>query len=126
MPQVRNLKPKYTRHLAVISRFTKNRWGIRGSILRMLYKYVTEMICSYACRDWEVNLNFKVKKVLFSTQQMFTLVICRAYRTTPSDYLVALAGLGPGDLVIARENAFTNVISFGVSIHCFGRSWEIL
>ncbi|GBM71254.1 hypothetical protein AVEN_130477-1 [Araneus ventricosus] len=34
--------------------------------------------------------------------------------------------LEPNYLAIEREPAFTNVISFGVSTHCFGRSWEPL
>ncbi|GBO23948.1 hypothetical protein AVEN_93942-1 [Araneus ventricosus] len=51
-------------------------------------------------------------------------MIYRDYRTTSSDSLFALAGLDPVALVIAREAAFTNVISFGVSTHYFGRSWE--
>ncbi|GBM47933.1 hypothetical protein AVEN_201884-1 [Araneus ventricosus] len=67
-----------------------------------------------------------MKKVLLSTQRMFTLSICRAYRTTSSDSLLVLTGLETVDLVIAREVAFTNVISFGVSTHCFGRSWKLL
>ncbi|GBL92832.1 hypothetical protein AVEN_4539-1 [Araneus ventricosus] len=53
-------------------------------------------------------------------------MIFRAYRTTSSVSLLVLSGLAPVDLVIAREAAFTNVISFGVSTHCFGRSWEPL
>ncbi|GBO28465.1 hypothetical protein AVEN_236371-1 [Araneus ventricosus] len=80
---------------------------------------------SYACGAWGVKLNSNVIKVLLTTQRMFTLMICRAYQTISSDSLLVLAGLEPVDLVIAREAAFTNVISFGASTHCFGRSWEL-
>ncbi|GBM29974.1 hypothetical protein AVEN_167448-1 [Araneus ventricosus] len=52
---------------------------------------------------------------------MFAILICRVYRTTSSDSSLILAVLEQVDLVIARETAFDNVISLGVSIHCFVR-----
>ncbi|GBN37872.1 hypothetical protein AVEN_19878-1 [Araneus ventricosus] len=100
--------------------------GISGLYTYRIPSISNERIHSYSCEAWAIKLNSNVKNVILSTQRMFTLMICRAYRTTSTDSLLVLAGLEPVDLVIAREAAFTKVISFRVSTHCFGGSWESL
>ncbi|XP_035209902.1 uncharacterized protein LOC118184356 [Stegodyphus dumicola] len=89
---------------------TAIKWGLSPQILRIWYKTVTEKIVTYGASVWATRLNTHMRRQLNTIQRQQLLIICKAYKTSPTAALQVLAGVPPLDLFIERETTIGKVI----------------
>ncbi|XP_023218907.1 uncharacterized protein LOC111621079 [Centruroides sculpturatus] len=71
-------------------------WGLNPRNSTLIYKTAIEPALLYAVPVWQEALdNIHIKKRLLSVQRQAAIKITKAYRTAPTDALLAIAGLTP-------------------------------
>lgn len=112
------IRSKVIKFVMAIRRISREKWGLRINILKIMYKAVALPIIKYGSTMWyDQTQNSLVKRHLMATQRALLLLITRACRTTSTVALQVIAGVKPLDLEIieqavsirVRRNISTNV-----------------
>ncbi|XP_054715555.1 uncharacterized protein LOC129225035 [Uloborus diversus] len=85
-------------------RISKNVYGVKTDVLKLIYKKGIVPLISYGSRAWGNSLRKKTNsKLLRRVQRRFLIRIVRAYRTVSYDALFVISGLPPIDFVILND-----------------------
>ncbi|XP_023241889.1 uncharacterized protein LOC111640120 [Centruroides sculpturatus] len=116
-----------------LASIARNHWGYGSVACRLLYIAVLEPILIYGSEVWGTSITkVHIRRKLLSAQTLALITITKAYKTAPTDALLAIANLIPIDIVIKEKvwtfhqlqlstgtvttNRFNNIISqIGVS-----------
>ncbi|XP_023235525.1 uncharacterized protein LOC111634923 [Centruroides sculpturatus] len=80
----------------MIYHIARNTWGISQKHFKLIYKGAIEPALLYAAQIWGESANLvHLKRKLLSVQRTFAIRSCRAYRTAPTDALLAIANITP-------------------------------
>ncbi|XP_067121122.1 uncharacterized protein, partial [Centruroides vittatus] len=78
----------------------RNTWGLSPKNSALIYRAVIEPILTYGAEEWGyTTLKVHHRRKLLSAQRAALIAITKAYRTTSTDALLAIAGLFPVHLV---------------------------
>ncbi|CAK1585042.1 unnamed protein product [Parnassius mnemosyne] len=105
-----------------VSRTARAQWGLNSEILRTIYLAVVEPTILYAAACWgSVANKVQIRKKLDRITRMFSIMICKAHRTSSLISSTALARIIPLDLR-AQEQKELYLIKRGKPlIHLPGR-----
>ena len=91
-PHVDYLRGKVERNVSYLSRILPNLFG-PGYRVRKLYSAVINAMVMYGAPVWAKYIGKKGLATLITVQRPIALRVARAYRTTPTDMLFAIAGM---------------------------------
>ncbi|XP_023214175.1 uncharacterized protein LOC111617072 [Centruroides sculpturatus] len=87
-----------------LASIARNHWGYSNSVCRLLYISVIEPILLYGAEVWGPSITKVHLKRKLSSAQRLALILCtKAYKTAPTDALLAIAKVIPIDLVIKEK-----------------------
>lgn len=106
----KRLRERTINYIQKIRRLTKEKWGLKSEVLKIMYKCVFLPIMTYASVGWfEKSERTMPKRNLLAAQRAFLLAMTKACRTTSTPALQVLCGVPPLYLEIIKNGLVHNV-----------------